>query len=122
MTETKEHELDTALRDLEQALASRRWEDKCLRTNIVLPDKIFTYPSGNMKVALCESNTPRKYERRLRELIQNCAPEWWGDETKITLNRNVECKRHRDGNHGLSWILWLGDFTGGALVSRTARG
>ena len=26
MTETKEHELDPALHDLEQALASRRWE------------------------------------------------------------------------------------------------
>ena len=95
MIETKEQELDPALHDLEQALASRRWEAKCLRTNIVLPDKIFTYPSGNMKVALCESNTPRKYERRLRDLIQSCAPEWWGDETKITLNRNVQCKRHR---------------------------
>ena len=97
MSETKEHELDTALQDLEQALASRRWEDKCLRTNIVLPDKIFTYPSGNMKVALCESNTPNKNEQRLRELIHICAPEWWGDETKITLNRDVQCKRHRDG-------------------------
>ena len=116
MIETKEQELDPALHDLEQALASRRWEAQCLRTNIVQPDKIFTYPSGNMKVALCESNTPRKNEQRLRELIQNCAPEWWGDDTTLTLNRNVQCKRHRDGNHGLSWILWLGDFTGGALV------
>ena len=50
MTETKE--LDPALHDLELALASRRWDAKCLRTNIVQPDKIFTYPSGNMKVAL----------------------------------------------------------------------
>ena len=60
MIETKEQELDPALHDLEQALASRRWEAQCLRTNIVQPDKIFTYPSGNMKVALCESNTPMK--------------------------------------------------------------
>ena len=89
MTETKEQELDPVLHDLEQALASRRWEAKCLRTNIVQPDKIFTYPSGNMKGALYESNTPKKNERRLRDLIQSCAPEWWGDETKITLNRNV---------------------------------
>jgi len=28
----------------------------------------------------------------------------------------VQCERHRDGNDGLSWIIWLGDFTGGALV------
>ena len=116
MLETTKQELDPDLHELETALSMRRWEAKCLRTNIVQPDKIFTYPSGNMKVALCESNTPRKQERRLRDLIQRCAPEWWGDDTKITLNRNVQCKRHRDGNHGLSWILWLGDFTGGALV------
>ena len=27
------------------------------------------------------------------------------------------CKRHRDyANEGHSWIMWMGDFTGGALV------
>ncbi len=36
--------------------------------------------------------------------------------TRITLNRDVVCKRHRDhDNNGQSWILWLGDFAGGAL-------
>ena len=30
------------------------------------------------------------------------------------------CKRHRDhGNKEHSWILWLGDFAGGALTSMT---
>ena len=28
----------------------------------------------------------------------------------------MQCERHKDGNDGLSWIIWLGDFTGGALV------
>jgi hypothetical protein len=49
-------------------------------------------------------------------MTKRIAPEWWGDDTKITVNRNVTCKRHRDGNDGLSWISWLGDFTGGAVV------
>ena len=73
---------------------------------------------NNYKIALCESNTLRtkeKKETHLRDLIESIAPEWWGDDTKIIVNRNVKCKRHRDGNDGLSWILWLGDFTGGAL-------
>ena len=33
MTETKEQQLTPELHDLEQALASRRWEAQCLRTN-----------------------------------------------------------------------------------------
>ena len=33
----------------------------------------------------------------------------------------MKCERHRDGNDGLSWIVWLGDFTGGALVSDDER-
>ena len=37
------------------------------------------------------------------------------------LNRNVKCERHRDGNDGFSWIIWLGDFTGGALVFDDGR-
>ena len=34
----------------------------------------------------------------------------------MLLNKNVTCKRHRDGNDGHSYILWLGDYTGGALL------
>ena len=35
---------------------------------------------------------------------------------QITLNKDLVCKRHRDhANKEHSWILWLGDFTGGAL-------
>ena len=48
--------------------------------------------------------------------IEAIAPEWWGDETRICINRNVQCKRHKDGNKGHSYILWLGDLAGGALL------
>ncbi len=39
-----------------------------------------------------------------------------GEETRICINRNAQCKRHKDANKGHSYILWLGDFTGGALL------
>ena len=34
---------------------------------------------------------------------------------RITVYKDVVAQRHRDGNAGHSWILWLGDFTGGEL-------
>jgi hypothetical protein len=69
------------------------------------------------KLALVESNVLGKTERLLKEAIQLTAPEWWDDETKLTLNRNVKCERHKDGgNRNHSYVLFLGDFTGGALL------
>ena len=104
----------TTLQDIEVLLAKRSWAKHCPRTNIVSNDKTFEYP--NFKIALCESNSMCNRERKLIELIASIAPEWTDGESKITLNRNVQCERHKDGNDGLSWIIWLGDFTGGALV------
>ena len=40
----------------------------------------------------------------------------------ITVNRNVECKPHRDKyNRGKSYLLFLGDFTGGELCLEDGR-
>ena len=89
---------------LEELLAKRYWQKHCLRTNIVSDDYIRI--DGTFKIALCESNTPTKRETKLIELISSLAPEW-GLDSRITLNRNVQCERHRDGNDGQSWILWL---------------
>jgi hypothetical protein len=88
----------------------------CLRANIVTPDKVQMWKST--KLALVESNSPTKsrHDQELKRAIEAIAPEWWGDSTRICLNRNVTCARHRDGNKEHSYILWLGDFTGGALV------
>ena len=42
---------------------------------------------------------------------------WWGDEMQITVNRNVVCEPHVDTNNSeYSYITFLGDFRGGALV------
>ena len=74
--------------------------------------------TGRPKVAKIYSNVlnQRDKEPELYDAIKESAPEWWGDDTQITLNKDLVCKRHKDhGNKEHSWILWLGDFTGGAL-------
>jgi hypothetical protein len=67
----------------------------------------------------------------------NCSLSWWSTQypliyqelrnlmqqynsrfsyTHITLNKNLQCKRHTDGgNAGLSYIIGLGTYTGGQL-------
>ena len=102
---------------VEELLRKRRWAPDCLRVNIAQPDQIITRgTSGKVKIAKVRSNLLRKNEHELREAIRVIAPEWWDDETQVILNHNVQCKRHRDSsNKEHSWIIFLGDFTGGAL-------
>jgi hypothetical protein len=103
---------------VEHLMANRKWRNMCLRTNIVTPDKIQQW--GKVKLALTESNSPIKgnaHDKELVKAIQQISPQWWNEQTRICLNRNVKCERHIDGvNKGYSYILFLGDFTGGALV------
>ena len=69
------------------------------------------------RLALVESNALGKSEKLLKEAIQLTAPEWFGDDTKFCLNRNVKCEKHKDtGNLGHSYVLFMGNYTGGALV------
>ena len=98
---------------LTELLANRKWQKRCLRTNIAAPEDIQL--SGKVRVALVASNNVRKdKEPKLYEAIREAAPEWWED-VRITVNKDVVAQRHRDENVGHSWILWLGDFTGGEL-------
>jgi hypothetical protein len=91
-----------------ELLQARKWVKKCLRTNI--PDNV----TGNkVKVAHVASNVlNHEKEPELYEAIRAIAPEWWED-TRITLNKDVVAKRHRGGNKGHSWMIWLGDYEGG---------
>ena len=101
---------------LEELMAKRKWKNNCLRVNVAQPEDVVTH--GKVKVANIYSNVLNKREKEpeLYDAIKELAPEWWGDDTQITLNKDLVCKRHRDhGNKEHSWILWLGDFTGGAL-------
>ena len=101
---------------LEELMSKRKWVKNCLRANVAQPEDIVVH--GTFKVAMIYSNVlkNRAKEPELYDAIKDIAPEWWGEDTQITLNKDVMCKRHRDhANKEHSWILWLGDFTGGAL-------
>ncbi len=103
---------------VEKLMEARKWQKRCLRYNIVKPEDIVIYKKT--KLAFVESDSPQpkrsKIDRELIKAIEDIAPEWWGVDTRICINRNVQCERHKDGNKGHSYIVWLGDFTGGALL------
>jgi hypothetical protein len=105
-----------SLEILEFLLANRRWDSTCLRCNIATPEQIQLVK--RTKRVHVESNGLRRdrLDMLILKAIKQTMPhieEW--DDVKVILNRNVTCKRHVDGNVGRSWILWLGDFEGGAL-------
>jgi len=101
--------LQEKLAEIEACLSKHRWVKYCFRVNI-FPESMIK-ECNKSKLALCESNTLRIKEKKIRDLIESIAPEWWGDDTKIVINRTVKCERHRGGNDGISWIIWLGDFS-----------
>lgn len=100
---------------LEELMSKRKWVKHCLRVNVAQPEDLVM--TGKIQVAKIYSNLlrTRDKEPELYDAIKDLAPEWWDDETLITLNKDLTCKKHKDGNKEHSWILWLGDFTGGAL-------
>jgi hypothetical protein len=102
--------------EVARLLETRRWAKTCLRANIAAPEDVEL--RGKVKVAHLRSNVLKKEkEPELHRAIREIAPEWWGEETRITLNKDVVCQRHRDGNEGHSWLLWLGDYTQGGELN-----
>ena len=77
---------------LEDLLSKRKWVKSCLRSNVAQPEDIKL--SGTVKVAKIYSNVlnNREKEPELYDAIKNVAPEWWDDETRITLNKDLVCK------------------------------
>ncbi len=78
---------------VEKLMESRKWQSRCLRSNIVSPEEIYLHKKT--KLALVESNSPQpqkyKIDRELVQSIEAIAPEWWGEETRICINRNAQC-------------------------------
>ena len=76
---------------LEDLMSKRKWKKQCLRANVAQPEDIVTY--GTVKVAKIYSNVLNKREKEpeLYDAIKDIAPEWWGEDTQITLNRDVMC-------------------------------
>jgi hypothetical protein len=63
---------------------------------------------------------PHIYQE-LQRLMQKYNPTF--SYTHITLNKNLHCKRHTDGgNAGPSYIIGLGNYTGGSLQIESADG
>ena len=64
---------------------------------------------------MIKPNTP------LWEAIARVAPEN-AELNAICVNKNIKCEPHVDKNNkGNSWILFLGDFSGGALCFADGR-
>ena len=100
--------------ELERLLAKRYWQPYCLRTGIAQPEYIVE--KNGFRKAQVASNTPRPREVSLLRAIRAVAPDWCA-ATKVIINKDVTCRRQSDGaNLGSSYILFLGDFEGGALV------
>ena len=91
-----------------------------MRANVAQPEDIVVY--GKITVAVIYSSVLNKREKEpeLYDAIKEIAPEWWGEETQITLNKNLVCKRHRDScNKEHSWIYGLAISQAGPYVSMT---
>ena len=88
---------------VEELMAKRKWMKHCLRANCAAPEDCVM--TGKIKVAKIYSNLlwQREEEPELYDAIQTIAPEWWGEDTRIILNKDLVAKRHKDGNKGHSW-------------------
>ena len=98
---------------VEELMAKRRWVKHCLRTNCAAPEDI--QQTGKIKIAKFYSNLlyKREKEPELYDAIKEIAPEWWDDDTRIILNKDLVAQRHKDGNKEHSRLLWLGGVTSG---------
>ena len=102
------------------ALRTHRWGKTQLRYNIVPPEDRQTkaYKSGRIMTTIKRGIRSQSLKSgELYELIMSMAPtdrphgDW-----RVTINKNIQCYPHRDrGNVGRSYILFMGDYTGGEL-------
>ena len=92
---------------VEELLSKRKWRKDCLRVNVAQPEHIRM--CGTVKVAMVKSNLIRNRDKEplLYDAIKDIAPEWWDEETQIILNKDLTCKKHKDGNKEHSWIICL---------------
>jgi hypothetical protein len=103
------------LEKVEELMATRKCNKHCLIMNVAQPEQL--EHQGNVKVTKIYSNLVKAggKEPELYDAIKDIPPEWWDEDTQIILNKDLAFKRNKDGNKEHSWLLWLGDFTGGAL-------
>ena len=102
-------------------LDNRAWVHSCRRVNIVKPEDALVSASGFRRARVTSNvvqvQNVQTQDRLPRKALEAIAPEWWGDETQIAINRDVVCEPHVDKNNSkYSYIAVLGDFRGGALL------
>ena len=77
------------LEQIEQMLNKRRWARDCLRANIAEPHQlVYRGVKQMLRLLFLQSEVLPKNETELREPFKSIAAEWWGDETKVLLNKN----------------------------------
>ncbi len=91
---------------LKELMSKRKWEKRRLRANVAQPEDIVT--CGTIKVVRIYTKALNKRAREPvpYDAIKEAAPEWWDDDTQITLNNDLMCKWQKDhSNKEHSWIL-----------------
>ena len=86
-------------------MVKREWVKHCLRTNCAAPEDIQL--TGKVKVAKIYSNLLYKREKEpaLYDAIKAVAPEWWDDETRMILNKDLVAQRHRGTRGFYGWVI-----------------
>jgi hypothetical protein len=91
----------------------KKFQTKTSENEIIHFGNIFRPYHGYIE---CPAN--KKYPHfyhRLRTLIKKQDPDF--KYSTITINKNVQCKPHKDkSNNGDTYIIALGEFTGGRLM------
>ena len=74
---------------LQELMAKCKWVKHCLRLNLAQPEDVRM--TGSVKVAKIYSNVLNKREKEpeLYDAIKEVTPEWWGEDTQITLNKDL---------------------------------
>jgi hypothetical protein len=79
----------------ENEKSKRKWKKTILRASVAQPEDVEIH--GTTKVSKIYSSVlkHRDLESELYNAIKEVVPEWWGDDTQITLNKDLICQRHR---------------------------
>ena len=103
---------------LKELVFNHRFTINKMRTNVNDDIGYFGPKRKQFLIKGVYSNTIK--EGRMLEIVQEMLPG--ANITELCLNRQVECKPHRDkGNYGPSYVLFLGTFEGGALCFETGE-
>ena len=106
--------MEDKLSELEALVLEHKWWPNKRRLNIT-DGEVKHYGEKRKRYLVKGVLSNSVKSGRMLELVQEMLPD--AGITELTLNKNLECKPHRDkANTGASYVLFLGEFTGGALV------